>query len=118
MIHKEEDKINRQDFGEGLLAWDEYRRKKAIIAMFKRKSFNDEFDELKWFQKPFYWFKTIICLLFKRTGGSYLGDSVCIISWDFHPSVGEYYGQDWTSCWVETGFFKNWKVCICSDSSY
>lgn len=115
----EQDEQLYKDFSEGMMAWDEIRRKKAIKALFTKNGINDEFNDLRWFEKPFYWVKTLVCLLLKRTGGSYLNNNAfCIATWDEHPSCGEYSGYDWDSCWIEIGLFKNWRVCICSDSSY
>lgn len=109
---------DEQSLIDGLNAWEEHKRRKAIKNMFKKKSFDDQFKDWNYVQRILYWVKTIICLLLKRTHGSYLNNSVCVINWDFYPSCGEYDGYNWTACWVEIGLFKNWKVCICSDSSY
>jgi hypothetical protein len=79
----------------------------------------EEFTELPWYSKAFYWFKALCCLLLNRTGGSYLVSGSCQITfWNLHPSGGEYSGYDWTAIWIMPGVFSDWNVCIAGDSSY
>lgn len=117
-----EDEMTNEDLYSALDDYYSYKnkhdRKCALKALFKRKSFCDEWEDFRFYEKWFYWFKILICLLFDWTNGSYLDDSTDCLYWNQQPSSGEYSGYEWESLWVEHGFFKNWKVCIMSDSSY
>lgn len=100
------------------VAWDKHRRKQAIKYLFNRKHLADDlFDYSNWWTVSFYWIKTLICLFFKRTNGTYL-TGFQVVFWNVRESCGEYSGQEWDAYWVEYGIFKNWNVCIMSDSSY
>jgi hypothetical protein len=99
---------------DGYRKWKNKMRWQAVRSMFIKKCVADDFDfECKWF----YWFKSLVCLLLNRTNGSYLkGSAICYFNG--RNSCGEYSGCDWEACWVEEGIFKNWRVCVITDSSY
>ena len=98
------------------IAWHNEIRKKAIKCLFSKKSFASDFFCWRWYEIAFYWLKTFICLVFKWTNGNYLNAEE-VVFFNVRPTGGEYDGDDWDTCWVEYGFFKNWNVCIFNDSS-
>jgi len=94
-------------------------RMEALKHAFKRHHISDDLTDYGWPLRIFYWLKTVICLLLGRLSGDYLKTNAFEIIWfNQRPAVGENCGYDWQSCWVEPGIFKNWQVCIISDSSY
>lgn len=113
----QEDKM-WQDAMSGLMAWDVFQKKQAEKYLLKKSSFCEEFKELRWYERWFYWVKTFICLKLNLTGGSYLNDAINTHCWDESScgtQDGTYYS--WYGCWVEMGLFKNWKVQVASDGT-
>lgn len=103
---------------EGVRAWERFQQKEGFKCLFKRKSFDDEFLELRWYERWFYWVKTLICLKLRRLNGSYLNDSINVHHWNEETCAtqdGTYYS--WWSCWVEKGVFKNWNVDVSKDGT-
>ena len=101
------------------LAYENTRRKKAIKNMFKRKSFSDDskYELRNFFKFSFYWLKCLICLILNRAGGDTI-NAYKLIFWDQRQVHYEYSGYVWECCYVEQGFFKNWRICIILDSTY
>lgn len=100
----------------GVIEYEDEKRQQAINELFKRNSLDDEFLELPWYKRIFYWFKCFICLGLERTNGSYLVDTVAMVNWNGRSGGPEgcYY---WDCVWVEMGVFKGWRVCVSSDST-
>ena len=104
-----------QEYINILLEWDEYRRKRALKALFEKGSIGFELEDFNYAVRAFCWIKTLICLLLKRTNGSYLDNNkFCILAYDEYQG---YESIDWEACWVSPYFFKDWNVCIGSDGT-
>lgn len=114
MTDKEE-----KEFADAMNQWEEYKRKDAIKNLFKRSNYTEEYFELPFYTRWFCILKVLVCLVLKRTGGSYLDvNTICIIAYNEHASVGGYSGYDWDAVWVDFRFFRGWQVCIAGDGSY
>lgn len=95
--------------------YEEYRRTRALKALFEKSSFDLDLKDFNYLLMFFYWMKTLICLLLKRTNGTYLDPhTFCILSYD--ESHG-YESMSWESVWVSTKLFSGWQVCIASDGT-
>lgn len=104
----------RKHVSDGLIQWEDERRKQAINQLFVKENLDYEFIRLPWYQRLFYWTKCFICLAFEWTDGTYYNDCIAMVGWNlcYYPE-----GQTWDCVWVETGLFKNWKVCVGSDGT-
>jgi len=91
-----------------------YEEKRAFKMMFNLKNFDCEFLEQPIIAKVFYYLKALICLALRRTHGSYLGDTIVVISYDEYQC---YESLSWRSVWVTRGIFTGWSVCCCSDGT-
>lgn len=103
---------------DGLMKWEKFQQKQAFKYLFNKKSFDDEFKEQRFYQRWFYWLKTLVCLKMGWVNGSYLNDSINVHHWDEECCAtqdGTYYS--WWSCWVEIGVFKNWRVDVSRDGT-
>lgn len=88
----------------------------AIECLFKRQDWSWELNDMPWYEKSFYWLKTLICLCFRRLRGAYLDDYFPVLTWN-EVSNGEIGGTSWQCCWVGNGIFKNWQVQIGNDGT-
>jgi len=104
-----------EDYSDAYKAMYDYQVKRAKKALFEKHSIDSEIKDYNIFIRSFCWVKTFICLLLKRTGGSYLDKhTVCILSYD--ESSG-YESQSWDAVWVSTKLFSGWHVCLASDGT-
>ncbi len=99
-----------------LEGYDEFKRKRALKNCFKKSSWNIELTDFNRFIRCWCWLKTVICLLARRTKGSYLNTGgVCVLSYDW---VQNYESQDWSAVWLTSPkLFKGWSVYIGSDGT-
>lgn len=110
-MNKTEDEI----FADAMKAWDKYKRKRALKALFETKSFAAELYDYNFIVRCFMWVKCLICLLLNRTGGSYLDPhTVCILAYDESQCIES---TNWDACWVSSKLFSGWQVCLCSDGT-
>ena len=90
-------------------------RKRALKALFEKNSIAYEITDFNYLIRVFCWVKTLICLLFNKTNGSYIDNNkFCILAYDESTS---YESQSWEGCWVSPYFFKDWNVCLASDGT-
>lgn len=110
--------MTEKEIFEAYKDYDEAVRKRAIKALFEKESINIyDLSDFKIPRRIFLWAKVLICLLLKRTRGSYFGgDKVCVLAYDEH-SNGESGGYSWEACWVSVKCFSEWQVCLASDGS-
>lgn len=111
-MSKEEDEI----FHQAMSDWDEYKRHRALKALFQKGTRGCDVRHLNCVGRAFFWFKTLICLLLNRTNGSYLDvNSIYILAYD-ECSGGEG-GSSWDGVWVGDKIFSKWEVCISCDGT-
>lgn len=100
---------------EGLKAWDEHQRKRAIKNLFKKDSWGSDLSSYNYFVRCWSWLKTFICLCLKNTKGSYLDDNTfCILSYDETQNMES---TSWEAVWVSPKLFSGWQVCVGSDGT-
>lgn len=96
-------------------AMDEYKRQRALEAIFEKDSISFELYEFNWFMRLFCLIKTWICLKLNRTNGSYLdSNKFCILAFDERSGMES---MSWDACWVSPYFFKDWNVCLATDGT-
>jgi hypothetical protein len=103
-----------QDQAKAFRDYFEYEERRALKMMFNFKNLDCDFREQNIQAKCFYWIKAVICLALRRTHGSYLGDTLTVISYDEYQC---YESLNWRSVWVTRGIFTGWSVCCCSDGT-
>lgn len=105
----------KKQWADAFKARDEYKRKRALRALFEKDSISCEMMDYNIAIRSFLWLKTFICLLLNRTGGTYLDyGKGCVLSYD--ESFG-YEGSSWDACWCSPFVFKDWNVCLASDGT-
>lgn len=106
----------QKQFDQAMRDYDEYRRERAIRALFERDTRGLDVKDFTMFIYGFCWIKTLICLLLRRTRGSYLDDDnmVNILAYDEsnYPD-----GSSWEAVFVSTKLFSGWQVCISTDGT-
>jgi uncharacterized protein involved in tellurium resistance len=103
------------EWSQAMDSWEKHKKTRALKALFEKDSIDYDLGNFNYLLRVFCWFKTLICLLFNRTNGSYLDrNKFCILSYD-ESSGGEY--QSWDACWVSPYLFKDWNVCLASDGT-
>lgn len=115
-MSKEEEEKMQIDFAEAMYGYEEYRRKRAIKALFQKSSWSVyDLSDYNYVVRIFSWIKTLICLLLKRTGGSYLHKHYfCILAYD---KCQGYEGTSWEAVFISPKLFSGWQVCVCSDGT-
>lgn len=104
-----------QQIKDAELAVDEYKRKEAIKQLFVKDSIDYEINNFRFMRRKFLWFKTLICLLLKRTNASYLDKNYfCFLSYN---ETADMCGSSWDACWISSDVFSGWNVCIGSDGT-
>lgn len=112
---KELNEYDNPDFKRAMDDYEEARRKRAIKALFERDAIAWEAEDFNNITRAFCWLKTLICLLLKRTRGSYLSpNSFCILAYDEYRGYESY---NWEAVWVSSKLFSGWQVCIGSDGT-
>lgn len=110
MTEKEE-----QEFSRAMESCEEYKRRRALRALFEKDSIGYDTSDYNYFIQFFCWAKTWICLLLNRTNGSYLDNNkFCVLAYDERATME---GQCWDACWVSPYLFKDWNVCLASDGT-
>jgi hypothetical protein len=108
------EKEKLEDIRDGMRAWEEYRRRRAVKAIFKGE-WNSDITDYKKAVRCFSVVKLFICLLLKRTGGSYLDNNMfCILSYNETSCIESY---NWEAVWVSPKLFSGWQVCVGSDGT-
>lgn len=105
-----------EDISNGMAEAEDITRRQAIEMLFKKNHYQDDFLELPWYLKAFYWVKTFLCLGFGLTNGVTFNPSICMVCWN-DRRIGEL--VSWDCCWVETetGIFRNWRVHVGTDGN-
>lgn len=105
----------QKQFNDAIYDYEEYKRERAIKALFEKESISYELKDFNVFIRAFCWLKTLICLVLKRTNGSYLDyDKFCILTYDERYCMES---QSWDACWISPYIFKDWNVCLASDGT-
>lgn len=105
----------KQEFYSAMDAYEDARRKRAIKALFERESFCFEMENYNYFVRCFAWMKTLICLILKRTNGSYLDKHYFnILAYDEYSSIES---MSWESVWISPKLFSGWQACVGSDGT-
>lgn len=107
--------LTEEEVKYAFIAMDEYKRQRALEAIFIKGNFTYELSCFNWFVRTFCLLKTWICLKLNRTKGSYMDENKFCISTFDEQNCGEY--MCWESCWVSPSLFKDWNVCLTSDSN-
>lgn len=111
MTPEEESKIYKEAHD----SYFEYRRRRALKAVFEKDSYGDIRSDYNSFKWGLLWIKLLICLIFKKTSGSYLDkNSICILAYD---ESGYPDGMSWEAVWISDKIFSGWQVCIGSDGT-
>lgn len=108
--------MESEDFKNAMISVQKYERRRALKACFQKSSWDYELTDYNRFIRCWIWLKTLLCILFNRTGGSYLNTgSCCVLSYD---SWSGYENQNWSAVWVNSPkFFTGWQVHIGSDGT-
>lgn len=105
----------KEEFYEAMDLYEDSRRKRAIKALFERDSISLDIQDFNYAMRCFLWLKTLICLLLKRTKGSYLDKhTLCILAYDERSG---YESQSWEAVWTCYDIFSGWQVCVGSDGT-
>lgn len=108
-------KEEERNFHNAMKAMDKYKRKRALKALFEKKSISSEITDYNYFVRIFCWLKTLMCLALNRTNGSYLdSNKFCILAYD---ECSGYESMSWDACWVSAYLLKDWNVCLASDGT-
>jgi len=103
------------EFKSAMDAYEDARRKRAIKALFEKNSICFEIKDFNYVTRCWAWLKTLICLLLKRTNGSYLmPDYFNILSYDEYSG---YESQSWEAVWISPKFLTGWQACVSSDGT-
>lgn len=96
--------------------WEQERlRKESISQLFKREGIDYDLMDFSIPKRSFLWLKTLVCLLLKRTGASYMDkNSFCVLSFNEGYDIC---GSDWDACWISSDIFKGWRVCLGTDGT-
>lgn len=112
----------QQEYYKELARQDDKNRWYSILVILRHPMAYHDNYYFKWWQKVFYVFKTIVCIILNRRR-SLWADSNAVDSmacWDFagwtSPDIiGE--ACDWTELAVGYGYFKDWHFDIYRNSS-
>jgi hypothetical protein len=87
-----------------------YQSSNPLTFLIKRKGLVWDHDNRKFSkaEKAFYWFKTLICLLFRIYKDDHNYEEIAMIAYDYHSGSWEFGGTDWSEIAVGEGIFRNW----------
>lgn len=103
-----------KDISIGLSEVEEITRQQAMEILFKKEHLQDDFTDLPWTYRVFYWVKTLLCLGFCLTKGQPFSNGIIMICWNDRRLLET---VSWDYCEVGSGIFRNWWVRLGTDGN-